>query len=161
MSQDVVDPGHTRPGQPDNSPRARPQIQVRRFQRLVKRNFSDTPRFVVIKPHLMRPTTPATSMAGVGTGAPGEDILQDPRASSSAAIFAGGQFHRARRAQLEASYVATRTSIRTAAPIRHCPDCCDARPTSALPGSKCDMAASPRHFRSSPQSRLSLTLIAW
>ena len=27
-------------------------------------------------------------------------------------------------------------------------------------GSKCDMAASPRHFRSSPQSRLSLTRLA-
>jgi hypothetical protein len=40
----------------------------------VERNFSDTPRFVVIKPHLMRPTRPATSMAGVRTW----DLSQQP-----------------------------------------------------------------------------------
>jgi hypothetical protein len=33
----------------------------------VERNFNDTPRFVVSKPHLMRPTWPATRMTGVGT----------------------------------------------------------------------------------------------
>ena len=32
----------------------------------VERHFNDTPRFVVSKPHLMRPTWPATRMAGVG-----------------------------------------------------------------------------------------------
>ena len=36
---------------------------------------------------------------------------------------------------------------------------CYARPDHAF-GSKCDMAASPRHFRSSPQSRPSLTRLA-
>jgi hypothetical protein len=45
------------------------QTQVRRLWRL--RKWSEisaiTPRFVVSKPHLMRPTWPATRMAGVGT----------------------------------------------------------------------------------------------
>jgi hypothetical protein len=40
----------------------------------VERNFSDTPRFVVSKPHLMRPTWPATRTAGVGTW----DLSQQP-----------------------------------------------------------------------------------
>jgi hypothetical protein len=40
----------------------------------VERNFSDTPRLVVSKPHLMRTARPATSMAGVGTS----DLSQQP-----------------------------------------------------------------------------------
>jgi hypothetical protein len=42
----------------------------------VERNFSDTPRFIVSKPHLMRPTRPATGMTAVGIWNPFQQSTQ-------------------------------------------------------------------------------------